>query len=160
MLINFHFPTFPQIHNQGTNDLVPELGRSRRAALKLSSFWEAPIFLGGLYDNATEIHYILLKWKTGNNLDVHSRIRSILATPTPWGTVLPCTQRGEPSPAHPAAGWLSVHLPTRLCPNPAGPAPAYPPHSALLCHPWCRSMYFPPPSRFLPVSCFCPLARI
>ena len=43
-------------------------------------------------------------------------------------------------------------------------APARPPHSALLCHPWCWCvfglMYFPPPSRFLPVSCFCSLARI
>lgn len=159
MLINLHFPTFPQMRDQGTNDLVPELGRSRRPALKLPSYRETPVFLGDLYDNAREIHYVLLK-----SLDVHPGIRSILATPTPGRMVLPRTQRGGPSPAHPAAGWSSLQLPTRLRPNPARPAPAHPAHSALLCHLRCRCvlglMYFPPPSRSLSVSCFCPLARI
>ena len=164
MLINLHFPTLPQMCDQGTNDLVRELGRSRRPALKLPSYRETPVFLGDLYDNAREIHYVLLKSKTGNNLDVHPEIRSILATPTPGGTALPRTQRGGPSPAHPAAGWSSLHLPTRLRPNPARPAPAHPSHSGLLRHPRCPCvlglMYFPPPSRSLPVSCFCSLARI
>ena len=135
MLINLHFPTFPQIHDQGTNDLVPELGRSRRAALKLSSFWEAPVFLGGLYDNATEIYYILLKWKTGNNLDVHPRILSILATPTPWGTVCPAPSvEGPPLLTLLQAGRPSSFLPGSVQTQPGRLQPTLPTQPSSVTH--------------------------
>lgn len=83
----------------------------------------------------------------------------------PGGTVLPRTQRGEPLLHTPCC--RLVFPPSSIpCPgpNPARPAPAHllPTQASSVtsrCPCVLGLMYFPPPSRSLPVSCFCSLAE-